>query len=137
MPGCYALMPGFTQPLALDWDAALVREPGISWISVDDSKPGRTAVSSPLVQASNRWAEANMEQDDRAVIAQLVAETSRASPGGFWRQVRTRTRRVGFPQRTGCGAANSQPALDRIKCRTEISAWWFVSADIETVAARA
>jgi renalase len=77
MPGCYALMLGFTEPLALDWDAARVRESAISWISVDNSKPGRTADSSLLVQASNRWAEANMQQDDHAVIAQLVAETSR------------------------------------------------------------
>jgi len=77
MPGCYSLMLGFTEPLALDWDAALVRESTISWISVDNSKPGRPAAGSLLVQASNRWAEANMELDDRAVIAQLVAETSR------------------------------------------------------------
>ena len=77
MPGCYSLMLGFTEPLALDWDAALVKESAISWISVDNSKPGRTAASSLLIQASNRWAEANMELDDRAVIAQLVAETSR------------------------------------------------------------
>jgi len=77
MPGCYSLMLGFTKPLALDWDAALVRESAISWISVDSSKPGRTASNSLLVQASNRWAEANMELDDRAVIAQLVVETSR------------------------------------------------------------
>lgn len=77
MPGCYALMLGFTEALALDWDAALVKESAISWISVDNSKPGRPAGSSLLVQASNLWAEANMELDDRAVIAQLVAETSR------------------------------------------------------------
>ena len=77
MPGCYSLMLGFSEPLALDWDAALVRESAISWISVDSSKPGRPAAGSLLVQASNRWAEANMELDDRAVIAQLVVETSR------------------------------------------------------------
>jgi len=77
MPGCYALMLGFVQPLALAWDAALVKESAISWISVDSSKPGRTACSSLLVQASNRWAEANMELDDSAVITQLVAETGR------------------------------------------------------------
>lgn len=77
MPGCYSLMLGFSQPLTLEWDAALVRDAAISWISVDNSKPGRVGGSSVLVQASNQWAETNMELANDSVIAQLVAETGR------------------------------------------------------------
>ena len=77
MPGCYSLMLGFTRPLALEWDAALIKDAAISWISVDNSKPGRDGGSSLLVQASNQWAEANMELANDFVIAQLVAETGR------------------------------------------------------------
>ena len=77
MPGCYALMLGFSEALTLDWDAALVRNSAVSWISVNSSKPGRDGATSLLVQASNRWAEANMECNDRSVIARLLAETSR------------------------------------------------------------
>ena len=77
MPGCYTLMLGFTEPLSLGWDAALVKDAAISWISVDNSKPGRDAGSSLLVQASNQWAEANMELADSSVITQLIAETGR------------------------------------------------------------
>ncbi len=77
MPGCYTLMLGVTEPLSLGWDAALVKDAAISWISVDNSKPGRGAGTSLLVQASNQWAEANMELADSSVITQLIAETSR------------------------------------------------------------
>jgi renalase len=77
MPGCYSLMLGFTQPLPLEWEAALVKDSAISWISVDNSKPGRVGASSLLVQTSNQWAEANMEVGNDSVIAQLIAETSR------------------------------------------------------------
>lgn len=77
MPGCYSLMLGFTQPLPLEWDAALVKDAAISWISVDNSKPGRDGGTSLLVQASNQWAEANMELANDSVTAQLVAETGR------------------------------------------------------------
>jgi renalase len=79
MPGCYALMLGFGEAPELDWDAALIRDAAISWISVDHSKPGRGPGASLLVQASNRWAEANMELADAEVIDRLVAETSRVT----------------------------------------------------------
>ncbi len=71
MPGCYSLMLGFDTPLPLDWDAALVKDPLISWISVNRSKPGRTGGYTLLIHASNRWAEANMELADEAVIDAL------------------------------------------------------------------
>ena len=77
MPGCYSLMLNFAQPLPLDWDAALVRDPVISWISVDSSKPGRAEGCRLLVHASNRWAEANMELDDNRVIEALVEASSK------------------------------------------------------------
>ncbi len=61
MLGCYALMLGFAQAPALEWEAALVREADISWISVNSSKPGRDAQhATVLVHATNAWAEANM-----------------------------------------------------------------------------
>jgi renalase len=78
MPGGYTLMLGFNAALALDWDAALVKDGAVSWISVNSSKPGRDGAFSLVVQASNNWAEANMELDERAVIAHLLAETGRA-----------------------------------------------------------
>jgi hypothetical protein len=85
MPGCYALMLGFSEPLSLEWDAALVRNGAISWISVDNSKPGRVDGTSLLVQSSNQWAEANMNRTDRYVVSQLMVETSRVTGQDFSR----------------------------------------------------
>lgn len=76
MPGCFALMLGFDTPLPFDWDAALVTQAAISWISVDSSKPGRTG-NTLLVQASNQWAEEHMALDERTITEQLLRETSR------------------------------------------------------------
>ena len=78
MLGCYALMLGFDAPLPLDWDAALVRQADISWISVDGSKPGRDG-NTLLVQATNRWAEENMERAEGEVIAHMLAEIKRVT----------------------------------------------------------
>ena len=44
MKGCFSLMLGFDHKLPLEFDAALVRDENISWISMNSSKPGRNAV---------------------------------------------------------------------------------------------
>ncbi len=79
MLGCYALMLGFDVSPALPFDAALVREADISWISVNSSKPGRAAAPTIVVHATNRWAEANMELELDAVLAHMVAELTRVT----------------------------------------------------------
>ena len=79
MLGCYALMLGFEDALVLPFDAALVREADISWISVNSSKPGRGPSPTMVVHATNRWAEANMEQDTDDVLAHMLDEVSRVT----------------------------------------------------------
>lgn len=75
--GCFALMLGFAEPLPLEFDAALVKQADISWMSVNSSKPGREETSfSLLVHATNRWAEAHMEDDPAQVQAHLLQEVS-------------------------------------------------------------
>mgnify|MGYP001824661449 FL=1 len=56
MLGCFALMLGFAKPANLPWDAALVRNADISWISVNSSKPARGSAVSLLVHSTNAWA---------------------------------------------------------------------------------
>lgn len=77
MLGCYALMLGFDEPPRLGFDAALVREADISWMSVNSSKPGRKASTAMLVHATNRWADAHMEHDQSRVQAHMLSEVSR------------------------------------------------------------
>ncbi len=42
MQGCFALMLGFEEPPHLPWQAALVHNADISWVSVNSSKPDRS-----------------------------------------------------------------------------------------------
>ena len=77
MLGCYSLMLGFEQELALDWQAAFVSDADISWISNDSSKPGRPDRYTLLVHSTNRWAEANIDLDDDSVTAFLQQELAR------------------------------------------------------------
>lgn len=63
MLGCFSLMLGFREALQLDFDAALVKESIISWISHNSSKPGRPEKFCLLVNSSNEWAEENLEKD--------------------------------------------------------------------------
>ncbi|MEM1261615.1 MAG: FAD-dependent oxidoreductase [Pseudomonadota bacterium] len=74
---CYSLMLGFDDTQALGWDAALVRDADISWVSVNSSKPGRSAATCWLVHSTNRWAAAHLDDDESAVIAHLLDETYR------------------------------------------------------------
>ena len=100
MLGCYALMLGFDSPLPFDWDAALVRQADISWISVDSRKPGRSG-NTLLVQATNRWAEANIERADSEVMAHMLAETANVTgfdPGSARHAVLHRWRYANTPK---------------------------------------
>jgi renalase len=63
MLGCYALMIGFDRPLPLSFDAALVKDADISWLSVNNSKPGRPPAFSMVALASNAWADAHIDTE--------------------------------------------------------------------------
>lgn len=58
---CYALMVELREPPPFEFDAALVKNTNISWISVNHTKPGRTGYSL-VVHASNAWAESNIDR---------------------------------------------------------------------------
>ena len=76
MQGCFSLMLGFEQPLALEFDAALVRGEDISWVSVNSSKPGRATPFCLLIHSTNNWADANFEQDREFVLDYLCQQSS-------------------------------------------------------------
>ena len=76
MRGCFALMLGFEQTLELPWQAALVREADISWVSVNSSKPGRTDAFTLLVHSTNAWADAHIDDDKDSVLEHMIDEAS-------------------------------------------------------------
>lgn len=76
MTGCYSLMLGFQRPLPLEWDAALVKNADISWISVNSSKPGRKGGYALLAHATNHWADAHIKDELQYVQDHLMKEVS-------------------------------------------------------------
>ena len=77
MVGCFSLMLGFNDSLDIDWEAALIKEADISWISVNSSKPGRKSDYTLLVHSTNLWAEENINEEKDKVINYLMNETSK------------------------------------------------------------
>ncbi len=75
MTACFALLLGFAEPLAWPWHAARVRDADISWISRDNSKPGRPATQCLVVHSTNAWADTHLESSLAAVREHLLAET--------------------------------------------------------------
>ena len=75
MRACLALMLGFDAPLRLPWQAALVHDADISWVSVNSSKPGRPAPYTLVVHSTNAFADANIDSDLDELVAWMVSET--------------------------------------------------------------
>lgn len=61
MSPCYSLMLGLNKSPNIDWDVAHIHDSIISWISVNNSKPGRTDSVSIVAQSTNDWALKNYE----------------------------------------------------------------------------
>jgi predicted NAD/FAD-dependent oxidoreductase len=74
MHACFALLLGFDEPLDLTWDAALVHDADISWVSVNSSKPGRPASFSFVAHSTNAWADAHVDEDAALVRRHLTDE---------------------------------------------------------------
>jgi hypothetical protein len=77
MQGCYSLMLGFVKDLSLNWNAAKVKNSPIEWMAVNSSKPLRDSGYSLLVQTTNEWAEAHIDDDQDGVRETLMREVER------------------------------------------------------------
>lgn len=71
MAPCHAVMLSFGASLGLDFDAAFVHGPELSWIARNDSKPGRPPRESWVLHSTSAWAERHVDADAAAVIATL------------------------------------------------------------------
>ena len=77
MKSCFSLMLGFEKILPLEFDAAVVHGEDISWISVDNSKPGRNEKYSLLVHSTNQWSDEHFEDNHEHLIELLRNQTSK------------------------------------------------------------
>lgn len=76
MQGCFSLMLGFKEPLSIGFDAALVKNENISWISVNSSKPDRNKEFSLLIHSTNNWADQHIDDDRQQVLEYLCNHSS-------------------------------------------------------------
>ncbi|MDC3221502.1 FAD-dependent oxidoreductase [Gammaproteobacteria bacterium] len=72
MSGCFTLMLGVNRNLNMQFDAAVVKQSIISWIANNNSKPARPRGFSLVVNSSNKWADANIEEDITIVKDKLL-----------------------------------------------------------------
>ena len=80
MLSCFALLLGFDAAPDRPWQAAVVRDADISWISVNSSKPGRPAATSIVAHSTNAWANAHID-DDPGVVQRHLSEAFSAVSG--------------------------------------------------------
>ena len=80
MQACCTLLIGFEGTVDLSWQAALVEDADISWISVNSSKPGRPADSSLVVHSTNAWADDHID-DERDALQRHLADEVRDVTG--------------------------------------------------------
>jgi predicted NAD/FAD-dependent oxidoreductase len=73
MSGCFTLMLGFEEKLSIEFDAALVKESSLSWISINNSKPERPKQFSLVVNSCNKWADENMEENLEIVKEKMIS----------------------------------------------------------------
>ena len=71
MSACFTVMLGFHEPLELEFDAALIKNNDISWISLNSSKPGRDSAPAILIHSSNDWADAHITKDLKEIESHL------------------------------------------------------------------
>ena len=60
---CFSLMLGFKSDITLNFNAALVKNSPINWISMNSSKPGRERFKTLVIHSHNNWAHKNLEME--------------------------------------------------------------------------
>ena len=76
MQACYSLMLGFEEEMDLGFDAAMVKNETISWISKNSSKPMREKGFSLLINSTNDWADTHFNHNDDWVIKRMKSTAS-------------------------------------------------------------
>ena len=86
---CWTLLYGFDEPLACAFDAAFVKSGPISWIARNNSKPGRDARETWVIQANHEWSERKKDAPREEVQKELeeafaIATGCSAIPTDIW-----------------------------------------------------
>jgi predicted NAD/FAD-dependent oxidoreductase len=71
MKGCFALMLGFDELPDLGYDAAMIRQSPLSWLSVSRSRPGQEGGAGLLLLSDNDWADRHIEEPPDDIVLRL------------------------------------------------------------------
>jgi renalase len=74
MQPCFALMLGYDVAKINAWDAAIVSNSLLSWVSINSTKPNRSNAFTVLTTSRNNWADANFNQTDDFVVNAMLTE---------------------------------------------------------------
>ena len=96
MHACWAVMVSFDESLELPFDGAFVQESPLSWISRNDSKPGRGGdYESWVLHASPDWSDRCIDEEPDSARSNLIEafwqatgskpRTTRYAAGHRWR----------------------------------------------------
>lgn len=80
MNGCFTLMMRLKPEMVLPFSAAQVAHPFISWIALNNSKPGRDDGNHLVVHASNQWSDANLEEPPEQVQSWMLEAVEELVP---------------------------------------------------------
>lgn len=78
MSACFTLMLELIDN-SLSYDAALVRNSDIDWISMNSSKPNRPQLNSLLAHSTNQYADQNIEEPLNEISQHLLSETKKVT----------------------------------------------------------
>lgn len=104
MIGCFTLMLGYDSEITLPWPAARIAGSPIGWITLNSDKPGRDTGTSLLIQSSNDWAEAHLEEDyDKVqeILLKAATDLAQTDLGGAVHEALHRWRYAATPEPAG------------------------------------
>jgi predicted NAD/FAD-dependent oxidoreductase len=72
MLGCWTVMASFSEKPNISFDAAFINDEIISWVSRNNSKPGRTGQESWTIQANPQWSQEWIELDKEEASKRIL-----------------------------------------------------------------
>lgn len=76
MKACFAVLLGFNVPPKLAFDAAILQNEMIHWVSVDSSKPGRPSSFSMVLHSNHEWTRQCIDSPKENILSTLLIKAS-------------------------------------------------------------
>lgn len=77
MTPCFTIMIASDNNAKIDWEAALLHNNDISWISVNSSKPHRPSVYTYVIHSSNAYAQKHWDANEQLITNHLFTQSNK------------------------------------------------------------